>query len=203
MYLTEKSLNNFLDQKNDGYIFLFISLFLVSVSSNMNLTLSPSHTSYLNDLAFSSDHSYLASCSADGYLNLWNANSSWTLMFRLNNGYCAVLIQLPNGQLAAGSGFNINIWDPLNTIVGPIRTLTGHSNFVFGLSLSPDSSILASSSQDTTIKLWNFISGQTTALMTLSGHSDQVRALCFVTNQLLVSGSFDFSIRVWNVTSGI
>jgi WD40 repeat protein len=169
----------------------------------MNLTLSPSHTDYVDALAFSSDHSYLASGSADGYLNLWNANTNWTLMFRLNNGYCGVLIQLPNGQLAAGSGNNINIWDPLNNAAAPIRTLTGHTNTVHGLSLSPDASLLASSSQDTTVKLWNFAGSQTTFFKTLSGHSGEVRALCFLSNQLLVSGSHDTSIKVWNVTSGI
>ncbi len=169
----------------------------------MNLTLSPSHTSYVNALAFSSDHSYLASGSYDGYLNLWNAYSNWTLMFRLNNnGYCGALIQLPNGQLAAGSGNNTNIWDLLNNVAAPIRTLSGHTNRVFGLALSPDASLLASSSEDTTVKLWNYAS-QTTALNTLSGHTDEVRALCFVSNQFLVSGSFDKSIKVWNLTSGI
>jgi WD40 repeat protein len=169
----------------------------------MNLTLSPSHTDYVAALAFSSDHSYLASGSKDGFLNLWNAYTNWTLMFRLNNnGHCYVMIQLPNGQLAAGSGNNINIWDPLNNVAAPIRTLIGHTDYVYGLSLSPDASLLASSSQDTNIKLWNYAS-QTTALNTLSGHSGEVRALCFVSNQLLASGSFDNSIKVWNVNSGI
>ncbi len=125
-------------------------------------------------------------------------------MFRLNNnGYCGVLIQLPNGQLAAGSSNNTNIWNPLNNVAAPIRTLTGHTNTVLGLTLSPDASLLASSSRDTNIKLWNFAGSQTTFLKTLSGHSLQVNALCFVSDQLLASGSHDKSIKVWNVTSGI
>ena len=168
----------------------------------MNLTLSPSHTGYVDALAFSSDHSYLASGSYDGYVNLWNPFANWTLMFRLNNGFCGVLIQLPNGQLAAGSGNDINIWDPLNNVAAPIITLTGHTSYVFGLVLSPDASLLASSSQDTTVKLWSY-TNLSTALKTLTGHTNRVTALCFVSNQILASGSYDLSIKIWNITSGI
>jgi WD40 repeat protein len=171
--------------------------FVFLVSSVQNVTLS-NHTSYVGGVAFSSDHSYLASCSNDKNLNYWNATTSWSLTKHLfNNGPCNALIQLPNRKLAASSGTNINIWSP----TAQMKTLTGHTSWVYGLSLSPDGYLLASGSQDNTIKLWNY-TNQTTALQTLTGHSNQVRGLCFVSNWILATGSWDNTIKIWTIQTG-
>ncbi len=123
-------------------------------------------------------------------------------MFRLTGQTCLALIQLPNGQLAATSGYNINIWSPLTNIIAPLATLSGHSNMVLALALSPNRSLLASGSQDNTIKLWSYLT-QSTASNTFMGHTSYVRAVCFLSNQILASGSIDMSIKIWNVDSGI
>ena len=164
------------------------------------MTLS-NHTNQVRGVAFSSDHSYLASCSYDNFLNIWSASNSWSLMNHLSNGPCNAMIQLPNGQLAATSGSNIKIWSPLTNVNAPLRTLTGHTSWVSCISLSPDDSLLASGSNDNTIKLWNYKS-QTTAFKTFSGHTQLVRAVCFVSNQLVASGSFDFTIKIWDIQTG-
>ncbi len=162
------------------------------------------HTSFVLDVAFSSDHSFLAS-SSSGTINLWSVFNNFTLMFQLSNGgNCYALVQLPNGQFAASSSnSNINIWDPSNNVASPIRTLIGHTNDVYSLALSPDASILASgaASPDNSVKLWMYAS-QTTPFKNLTGHTNRVKALCFVSNQILASGSFDLSIKIWNISSG-
>ncbi len=182
------------------FIFLAISTRFKPTLSSQNLTLT-GHTNKVNGIAFSSDHSYLASCSSDGYLNIWNASTNWSLTRHLNNGACNALIQLPNGQLAAGSSSNIKIWDPLKQVNGLLATLTGHSGEIFGLALSPDGSLLASGSNDFTAKIWNY-TNQTTPLKTLIGHTNRVNAVCFVSDQVLASGSIDNLIKIWNLVSG-
>ncbi len=159
------------------------------------------HTNNVFGVAFSSDHSYLASCSQDTYLNIWNATTSWSLTKHLYNGPCYSLAQLPNGQLAAGSQNNIKIWSPLTNSTVSLRSLSGHTGTIYGLALSPNGSLLASASLDNTTKIWNYTS-QTTALMTFSGHTNLVRAVCFVSDQILASGSYDNSIKIWNVQTG-
>ncbi len=134
-------------------------------------------------------------------MNIWNATTSWSLKNHLYNGPCNALAQLPNGRLAAGSNSNINIWSPLTNPTVPLRTLSGHNGTVYSLALSPNGSLLASASQDNTIKLWRYAS-QTTAFMNLTGHTNQVRALCFISNQILASGSWDNTIKIWNIISG-
>ncbi len=165
------------------------------------MTLS-NHTNFVPGVAFSSDHSYLASCSQDTYLNIWSATTSWSLKNHLSNGgICFALIQLPNGQLAAGSSYNIKIWSPLTNSSVSLKTLSGHTGTIYGLALSPNGSLLASGSDDSTIKIWNYTS-QSTALKTFSGHTNAVRAVCFVSNQILASGSLDNAIKIWNISSG-
>ena len=161
------------------------------------------HSGPVLGLAFSSDHSYLASCSVFGVLNIWNPSTNWSILNNFKNGgVCFALIQLPNARLAFGSGKNINIWSPLTKEDGPIRTLTGHSNYVKSLALSPDKTILASGSFDHKIMLWNY-KNESTAFKTLTGHQDWVTSVCFVSNQILASGSLDNTIKIWNIKSGI
>ncbi len=166
--------------------------------SAQNLTLS-GHSNNVAGLAFSSDHSYLASCSPDGYLNIWSA-TSWSLKSHLSNGgVCNALAQLPNGQLAASYLNDIKIWSPLTN--SHLRTLSGHTSWVWSLSVSPNGSFLASGSDDNTVRLWNYTT-QSAALKTLTGHTNWARAVCFVSNQILASGSYDFTIKIWDINSG-
>jgi WD40 repeat protein len=160
------------------------------------------HTEPVRGLAFGSDHFYLASITFFGELNIWIPSENWSLINRLNYGTnCMALVQLPNAQLAANSFNEINIWSPL-TIDTPLRTLTGHSDLIVSLALSPDNKILASGSKDNDIMLWNYTS-ESTAFMTLAGHEKIVSSLCFISNQILASGSDDKTIKIWNVTSGL
>ena len=50
---------------------------------------------------------------------------------------------------------------------------------------------------DNTLKLWNVDSS--TAVMTYSGHTDYVRAVCMMNAKQFVSGSLDKTLKLWNV----
>jgi len=54
--------------------------------------------------------------------------------------------------------------------------------------------LLASGSQDKTIKIWDLKTGKN--VMTLRGHEKGVWCLNFFTDSLLVSGSYDGTIKV-------
>ncbi|MBW4634376.1 MAG: serine/threonine protein kinase [Iphinoe sp. HA4291-MV1] len=86
-----------------------------------------------------------------------------------------------------------------------VRTLTGHSSMVLAVAISSDGRIIASGSNDNTIKLWQLETGK--LLRTLgrwfSGHSNIVRAVAFSPDgQLLASGSWDETIKLWQVSRG-
>ncbi len=90
-------------------------------------------------------------------------------------------------------GGEINIWNVNTGIV--IRTLTGHTDWIYSLVVLPDG-LLASGCDDDTIRIWNFTTGIN--IKTLTGHSHDVRSLVVLSLDLLASSSFDQTIRIWS-----
>ena len=90
-----------------------------------------------------------------------------------------------------------------------VGTIFGHSTQVLSVAISPDGNILASSSQNGTIKLWSLESGKievgfrSVPSRTLSGSSGAVQSIAFSPDgQILVSGDRDGSINFWEVKTG-
>ena len=81
-------------------------------------------------------------------------------------------------------------------------TIFEHRNTVWSLAFSPDSQLLASSSGDKTIKLWQLKSGE--LLRAFPGaHSDTIWSIGISQNgQTLVSGSGDKTVKIWNLNTG-
>jgi WD40 repeat protein len=79
--------------------------------------------------------------------------------------------------------------------------LQGHSGGIWSIAFSPDGHLLASSSEDHTVKLWDTSSDQ--CLKTLRGHSNRVTSVAFSTQgTTLASGSDDQTVKLWDTSSG-
>ncbi|MEB3341052.1 WD40 repeat domain-containing serine/threonine-protein kinase [Okeania sp.] len=82
-----------------------------------------------------------------------------------------------------------------------LHTLIGHQKWVCSVAFSPDSKIVASGSEDETIKLWEVNSGR--EILTLRGHLGYVNSVAFSPDgKILASGSDDKTIRFWDVQTG-
>jgi WD40 repeat protein len=78
------------------------------------------------------------------------------------------------------------------------QTLSGHTDAVWSVALSPDRQRLISGGADCTINLWDLQTGQ--VLSRLAGHTDVVRAIALSPDgQTVVSGSGDKTIKIWNL----
>ena len=83
--------------------------------------------------------------------------------------------------------------------VQPIKRLSGHTDIVNAVAWSAND-LLASSSADKTVILWDINSGQ--PLATLTGHTSWVQGLAFSPDgKQLVSASSDHTAIVWDVAS--
>jgi tetratricopeptide (TPR) repeat protein len=81
------------------------------------------------------------------------------------------------------------------------QTLKGHHETVNSVAFSAHGRLLASGSDDKTIKLWDVASGA--PKQTLTEHESSVYSVAFSPDgRVLASGSHDYTIKLWDVASG-
>lgn len=82
-----------------------------------------------------------------------------------------------------------------------LAQLDGHEGAVTCLKISPNGELVASSSEDDTIKLWSYNTEE--CIQTLKGHQDRITSIAFNKDGTkLLSVSTDKTMKVWQIETG-
>jgi len=168
------------------------------------------HAGPVHSLAFTSRGDAFASCSADQKIKLWSSNKSSgavTNTATLHGALASVLDVKLNGDpanpivVASSADGVIRIWSAESGRC--MHTLTGHTDKVFAVDLSPDNARrCVSGGQDRTIRTWDMSKGY--CVQTI-GCGSTCFDVCFSHDGgFIYSGHFDGSARIWSLPkSGI
>jgi WD40 repeat protein len=91
----------------------------------------------------------------------------------------------------------VKLWD--SETQKEVKSISAHSDSVYGAAFSPDGKMLATCSPDQTVKLWDVASGG--LLRTFKGHRGEVCNVAFSPDgKLLASVSNDGAIKLWDAS---
>lgn len=127
------------------------------------------------------------------------ANCSLTQDF---GGIHAIALS-PDGEILAGGDSQGKIYLYRVRDRQRLLCLEGHlaNTWISSLAFSPDGALLASSSLDYDVKIWDITTGQ--CCQTFKGHQQWVWSVAFSPDgALLASGSDDNTVRIWHLATG-
>ena len=168
------------------------------------------HTKKVNGVAFSPDRDIIATASDDEKVKLWKRDGE---IIRTIDNFKSHLLDVnfsPDGKkLAVGSKDNtIAILDRNGELLQEIGSYSeennseennnGHKDWVRAVAWSRDSNIIASASDDNTVKLWELKNNQFEYKETLEGHNSWVFDVKFSPDgNTIASTSNDKKLILW------
>jgi len=132
------------------------------------------------------------------FWNLQKSDDTMRMKTFYNKGYCNAIILLNSQEMACGAGNDIKIFKIDRSGV-PVKTFEGHRDTVRDLLLNTDRQHLLSTSDDLTMRMWNFKIGS--CVRAFTGGSKPYRMAWFKEN-VVVTGYGNGEIKFWDIHTG-
>ncbi|KAG8777105.1 SCF ubiquitin ligase complex subunit cdc4 [Ceratobasidium sp. 428] len=146
------------------------------------------------------------------YMNNWLHNDPRKLSFQAHGSSVVTCLLLSHGRIiSASNDHEIHVYS--SETGERLHTLSGHEGGIWALAISPNyPNALVSGSTDRTVRIWDLSTGRCTHVF--GGHTSTVRCVIIVTpswvevngvmekwpkRTMVVSGSRDHTLRVWNL----
>jgi eukaryotic-like serine/threonine-protein kinase len=151
---------------------------------------------------WSSDGKRIASGSADGTVQVWDAATGGNVLtYQGHSGVVETVAWSPDGKRIASANANgtVHVW---NASTGKrLLTYSNQTALVNSVTWSPDGERIASGCRDRTAQIWDTVSGKT--MIIYHGHSDVVFGIAWSPDGgRIASGSRDETAQVWDAVSG-
>eukprot|EP00055_Hartaetosiga_balthica_P010180 m.42663 g.42663 ORF g.42663 m.42663 type:complete len:1323 (-) comp7069_c0_seq2:2542-6510(-) len=162
------------------------------------------HKDTVRCLELTADGENVVSGSTDGSVKMWSLLSGRcerSTLMHTQGGVQSISLSSNNHLLATGGrDFAIKLWR-FDTMA-ELRTLTGHTGWVYALKITNDSKHLVSCSRDGSVKIWDIHEGFN-CCQSIHPHSDSIRWVTLTPdNTRIVSCSKDKTIQVMSFASG-
>lgn len=163
------------------------------------------HEGRVNDLVFTTDTQRLITGSGSGNISLWDVPSGDLITTLSGNSgrITSVGLSLDDTVLAVGSEDGaIKTWilEPGDEVASP-NTLEAIGPKVNAIAFHPiDPNLLFSGDQEGVVRVWDLARQEN--ILTLEDNVDRLVSLSVNNNGYVAGGSYDATIRIWNVESG-
>ncbi len=176
-----------------------------------SIALSPNSTSSSPKLLTASMDEYSAliqlSPTGDTEFNVIDENTEW-LSQHVGRVLCTLYHPRGDYFVTGSEDKTIKVWHPENYTV--LVNLDGNDDAVYSLAYAADSDMIVSGSADNVIRSWRVTSGEEsdfrgTLVREYTGHRGPIYSVdCGIWNnqEVIVSGSADTSVILWNLRSG-
>lgn len=159
----------------------------------------------IESIAISADGQIIATGSNDGNIQLWNWRKEEPTInppFKMDGSTRSLAFSL-NGNILVSGGLSndIYIWE-IPKEASPRSIKNAHSFLIESLTISPvDGNILASGSDDGTIRLWNLQTGK--PIISFGEKHPDIKFLTISPDgKTLASSSSNGTIKLWNLENG-
>jgi hypothetical protein len=161
------------------------------------------HADWVLGCTLSADGKYLLTAGRDKTAKVWELKEKQSVVTfpeHQNIVYGVAVKADGSAGFSVGADKQLRTWKP-NGEGKQVKGAGGHGDEVFKIVANPKQPMLATSSADKTVRLWNM--DTLAAGKTLSGLSDYVYTVAFSPDgELVAGGSYDGGVVVWNVKDG-
>ena len=161
------------------------------------------HADWVLGVALTEDGKYLVTAGRDKTAKVWDLKAKESVVTfpeHQNIVYGVAVKADGSAGFSVGADKQLRTWKP-NGEGEQVRAAGGHGDEVFKVVFNPEKPILATSSADKTVRLWD--AEKLAAGKTLSGLNDFVYALAFSGDgELVAGGAYDGGVAVWKVSDG-
>ncbi|MFC1878751.1 AAA family ATPase [Chloroflexota bacterium] len=192
------------------------SLFIGGSERSKEVLTLQEQTSYITAMVVTPDGQHLVISSYDLYpLKLLEVSSRRKVRkFQVHTRPITTLAVTSDGKnvISGCVDKTLKIWELESGRV--VNTLKGHTDEITAVVVTPDGQHIISGSRDHTLKVWNISAALNAGIVrenelcsekvrTLKGHTDEITAVEVTPDgKLVISGSYDKSLKVWDVATG-